>query len=164
MKHLDKQQTANEDTQKTRAKKSQRSYTTISDEQRLRLLILIRDFGLSCYQASKLEQIPYNNAKVIYRAYKNDNVLVPAPRTFKQLALESNVSNRLDNMINAAQLACANNLHDKLPQGFFTQKETEKIYNHNFDVLVIAKTIDTLQRAGHDWLSGFPLTHDNRGR
>ena len=67
-------------------------------------------------------------------------------------------------MINAARVACINSLHEKLPQRFFTQKETEKIYNHNFDVLVIAKTIDSLQSAGHDWLNGFSSTRDNWGR
>ena len=49
-----------------------RKYDTISDEDRLKLILLIKDFGMSCHKASKVLNIAYNNAKVIYRIYKNE--------------------------------------------------------------------------------------------
>ena len=44
-------------------------------------------------------------------------------------------------MVRAAQEECTENLRINLEQGFFTSKETEKIYTQNFDTLVIAKSI-----------------------
>ena len=58
-------------------------------------------------------------------------------------------------MVKTAQEACAENLRLNLEQGFFTPKETEKIYNQNFDKLVIAKSIVSLKETGYDWLSKF---------
>ena len=49
-----------------------RKYDTISDEDRLKLILLIKDFGMSCHKASKLLSIAYNNAKVIFRIYKKE--------------------------------------------------------------------------------------------
>lgn len=49
-----------------------RKYDTISDEDRLKLILLIKEFGMSCHKASKVLNIAYNNAKVIYRIYKNE--------------------------------------------------------------------------------------------
>ena len=51
---------------------NKRKYDTISDEDRLKLILLIKDFGMSCHKASKVLDIAYNNAKVIYRIYKNE--------------------------------------------------------------------------------------------
>ena len=48
-------------------------------------------------------------------------------------------------MVKAAQEACIENLRINLEQGFFTSKETEKIYTQNFDTLVIAKSIVSLK-------------------
>ena len=42
----------------------------VPNEKRLRLVALVATFGLTCYQAAKIQDIPYTNAKVIYRAYK----------------------------------------------------------------------------------------------
>ena len=49
-----------------------RKYDTISDEDRLKLILLIKEFGMSCHKASKVLKIAYNNAKVIYRIFKNE--------------------------------------------------------------------------------------------
>lgn len=51
---------------------SKRKYDTISDEDRLKLILLIKEFGMSCHKASKVLKIAYNNAKVIYRIFKNE--------------------------------------------------------------------------------------------
>ena len=49
-----------------------RKYDTISDEDRLKLILMIKDLGMSCHKASKVLNIAYNNAKVIYRIYKQE--------------------------------------------------------------------------------------------
>ena len=70
------------------------------------------------------------------------------------------MEDRINQMVKAAQEACTENLRLNLEQGFFTSKETEKIYSQNFDTLVIAKSIDYLQKTGHDWLSKFLCAPD----
>jgi len=57
-----------------------RKYDTISDEDRLKLILLIKDFGMSCHKASKVLNIAYNNAKVIYRIYKNEKRIRQTPK------------------------------------------------------------------------------------
>ena len=42
----------------------------VPGEKRMKLVALIATFGLTCYQAAKIQDIPYTNAKVIYRAYR----------------------------------------------------------------------------------------------
>lgn len=51
-------------------KADKRPYMIVPNEKRLRLVALVATFGLTCYQAAKIQDIPYTNAKVIYRAYK----------------------------------------------------------------------------------------------
>ena len=63
-----------------------RKYECISDEDRLKLILLIRDFEMSCHKASKVLGIAYNNAKVIYRIYKNENRIKQTPKCLKRHA------------------------------------------------------------------------------
>ena len=42
------------------------------NHQRIKLIILIFEVGLPCFQAARMLKIPYTNAKVIYRGYKTD--------------------------------------------------------------------------------------------
>ena len=63
-----------------------RKYECISDEDRLKLILLIKDFGMSCHKASKVLGIAYNNAKVIYRIYKNENRIKQTPKYLKRHA------------------------------------------------------------------------------
>ena len=41
----------------------------VPNEKRLKLVALIATFGLTCYQAAKIQDIPYTNAKVYYEQY-----------------------------------------------------------------------------------------------
>ena len=61
-----------------------------------------------------MEGIPYNNAKVIYRAYKQQNILVPQPRTFKELALQSNTDVQLERSLRKAWEASRLDLQEKM--------------------------------------------------
>ena len=63
-----------------------RKYDTISDEDRLKLILLIKDFGMSCHKASKVLNIAYNNAKVIYRIFKNERRIKQTPKQQKRHA------------------------------------------------------------------------------
>ena len=51
---------------------NRRKYDCITDEDRLKLILLIKDFGMSCHKASRILGISYNNAKVIHRIYKKE--------------------------------------------------------------------------------------------
>ena len=48
---------------------------------RLTLILLITEFGLSCYLAAKVLKIPYTNAKVIYRVYRKEDRVVQNSRS-----------------------------------------------------------------------------------
>ena len=65
---------------------SKRKYDTISDEDRLKLILMIKDFGMSCHKASKVLNIAYNNAKVIYRIFKNEQRIRQTPKQQKRHA------------------------------------------------------------------------------
>ena len=65
---------------------NKRKYDTISDEDRLKLILLIKEFGMSCHKASKVLNIAYNNAKVIYRIYKNEKRIRQTPKQQKRHA------------------------------------------------------------------------------
>ena len=54
----------------SKKKADKRPYMIVPTEKRLKLVALIATFGLTCYQAAKIQDIPYTNAKVIYRAYR----------------------------------------------------------------------------------------------
>ena len=52
---------------------------------RLEILILITEFGLSCYQAAKVLDLPYTNCKVIYRTFRDENRVLGCSRSAKLL-------------------------------------------------------------------------------
>ena len=54
-------------------RKPRSEQTFVSNAVRLELLILIREFGLSCYLAARVLNLPYTNAKQIYRIYKEES-------------------------------------------------------------------------------------------
>ena len=57
-----------------------RQYTSITDEMRFRLIFLIKNQKMSCHKASKVIGIAYNNAKVIYRIYRNEGRIKQTPK------------------------------------------------------------------------------------
>ena len=57
----------------------------MSDEDRLKMILLIKTFGMSCHKAAKVLNIPYNNAKVIYRIYTKENRIKQIPKEQKRL-------------------------------------------------------------------------------
>ena len=43
---------------------------------RLMMLLMITHYGLSCYMAAKVLKMPYENAKMIYRCFRNENRVI----------------------------------------------------------------------------------------
>ena len=74
-------ESSSHDTEKSRRKpKSSKQMTCVSDLLRLKLILLITEFGLSCYLAAKVLNLPYTNAKVIYRVFRQDKRIVQNSR------------------------------------------------------------------------------------
>ena len=64
----------------TRKRNQRKPMTYISDQQRLMMLLLITEFGLSCYLAARVLEMPYTNAKVIYRVFREEKRIVQNSR------------------------------------------------------------------------------------
>ena len=47
-----------------------RTYKIVTDIERLKLILMITEYGYSCHRAARQIGIPYNNAKVISRIFK----------------------------------------------------------------------------------------------
>ena len=98
----------------------------VPSDKRFKLVALIATFGLTCYQAAKIQDIPYTNAKVIYRAY----------RLKKDPSLLS-LGNLLDEQTTDAQTKefqrkiwrdCLSELTEKMSGNFFTERQMAKLY------------------------------------
>ena len=53
-----------------KARKARSPQFCVTNALRLEILILVTEFGLSCYAAARVLNLPYTNAKVIYRVYR----------------------------------------------------------------------------------------------
>ena len=53
-------------------RKERKPQVYVNDAMRLEILVLITEFGLSCYQAARVLNLPYTNAKVIYRVFREE--------------------------------------------------------------------------------------------
>ena len=101
---------------------------------RFELLILITEFGLSCYHAARVLGLPYTNAKVIYRVYRAENRV-------------SNASNKKENLQKLANIyplqhayimrkSAFKKLVNALGNGSMTSGQRAQIYEHNFDLFI----------------------------
>ena len=64
-------------------RKTRKAQVYISNALRLEILIMITQFGLSCYQAARVLKVPYTNAKVIYRVYREEKRVFSNSRSKK---------------------------------------------------------------------------------
>ena len=55
-----------------RSRSHRNPQVNVSNAMRLQLLIMITEFGLSCYQTARILNLPYTNAKVIYRTFREE--------------------------------------------------------------------------------------------
>ena len=99
---------------------------------RLQILILITEFGLSCYMAARVLNLPYTNAKVIYRVFRDENRVTSNARAKVRKIYGSSSKELLthhdtmkDDVLRKLEIA----LHD----GTMTNCQRTKIYDSNFD-------------------------------
>ena len=64
-------------------RKPRKPQVYVTNAMRLEILILITEFGLSCYQAARVLNLPYTNAKVIYRVFREENRVISNSRVKK---------------------------------------------------------------------------------
>lgn len=95
---------------------------------------MIATFGLTCYQAAKIQDIPYTNAKVIYRAYKLKKD--PALRALGNLLDDDTADEPTKELQRSIWLSCLRELTEKMTSNFFTERQLAKLYQCNFDLFV----------------------------
>ena len=97
-------------------------------------MALIATFGLTCYQAAKIQDIPYTNAKVIYRAYKLKKD--PALRALGNLLDDDTADEPTKELQRSIWLGCLRELTERMTSNFFTERQLAKLYQCNFDLFV----------------------------
>ena len=135
----------------------------VPTEKRLKLVALIATFGLTCYQAAKIQDIPYTNAKVIYRAYrlKKD----PALRAMGNLLDDSTTSDEETKQYHRKiWQACLVELTGKMSTNFFTERQMAKLYQANFDLFVNNEVRVDLNKMGYYWLKNCNVTQNDDGK
>ena len=124
--------------------RARRPQVYVNDKQRLQLAIMITDFKLSCYQASKVLKLPYTNAKVICRLYRTEKrvtSLINKDKKSHKDRDEEFVDANYSILRDDAQIKIANVLDTSL----LTQPQYAKIYQQNFDDFIGKKLIKDLE-------------------
>ena len=103
-----------------------RAYMIVPNEKRLKLVALIATFGLTCYQAAKIQDIPYTNAKVIYRAYKLKKD--PSLRALGNLLGDETADEPTKELQRSIWQSCLRELTEKMTSNFFTERQMAKLY------------------------------------
>ena len=70
--------------QGSKPRKARRPQVYVTDNMRLQLLLMITEFGLSCYQTAKILNLPYTNAKVIYRVFREEKRIISYSRNISK--------------------------------------------------------------------------------
>ena len=110
---------------------------------RLELLIMIQEFGLSCYLAAKILNLSYPQSKMIYRIFKRENRI---RSHFKKPKFPGYVN--AANAISSCQTLkddCLRKLKAALHTNLLSDRQKEKIYDTNFDVVVVQPTLIELE-------------------
>jgi len=131
-------------------KAEKRPYMIVPTEKRLKLVALIATFGLTCYQAAKIQDIPYTNAKVIYRAYRLEKD--PSLRGLGNLLDDSAVDEQTKKYHRKIWQECLVELTEKMNGSFFTERQMARLYQSNFDLFVNNEVRVALDKAGYYWL------------
>ena len=106
------------------------------NEKRIQLIIAIQDFRLNCLQASKMLDIPYINAMIIYRTYKSDNKVVSHAKQHKPV--ENHTGGTINQGLNMEQLRAqtVKDLIKAIEKSVFSEKEAKKIVAVNPELLL----------------------------
>ena len=119
-----------------KARKQRKSQYYVDNAMRMELLILITEYGLSCYLAARVLCLPYTNAKVIYRVFREeDRVTSNARIRMKNLCYGTTGTFLLKN-----SAILRDNAERKLVLALQSTQMTDfqrsKIYDQNFDRLI----------------------------
>ena len=114
-------------------------------------MALIATFGLTCYQAAKIQDIPYTNAKVIYRAYKLKKD--PALRALGNLLGDDTADESTKELQRSIWLGCLHELTEKMTSNFFTERQLAKLYQFNFDLFINNELRCDLDKLGYRFLA-----------
>ena len=111
---------------------------------RLQLLLMITEFGLSCYLTAKILNLPYTNAKVIYRVFREENRII----SYTWKAWNSNDVPRGEIELRKSypylRQEALIKLANVLETGLLTEPQRAKIYDQNFDEFIGKKCITLL--------------------
>ena len=119
--------------QKERKPRKQQIY--ITNVQRIEILILITEFHLSCYQAARVLNIPYTNAKVIYRVYRVENRVTSnaGSRTREDYSINGEYLLKNSSLMRKNAFR---KLQDALRRGVMTGSQATKVYDENFTTFI----------------------------
>ena len=135
--------------QKERKPRKQQVY--ISNVQRLEILILITEFHLSCYQAARVLDIPYTNAKVIYRVYRVEKRVTSNAGFRRKEDFTVNGEYLLKNSILMRKNAFVK-LQDALRRGVMSGSQATKVYDQNFTVFITNPVMSQFRVEGRQFL------------
>ena len=68
---------------KAKKETKKRGYQSVSDIDRVKLVILITEHKYTCFAAAKKLAIPYTNAKVIFRTFRIEGRVIQKDRFFR---------------------------------------------------------------------------------
>ena len=145
--------TSNSDSNTSNDGTSRHQVTNVTDHMRLTLILLITEFGLSCYLAAKVLKIPYTNAKVIYRVYKKEDRVVQNSRS--PLGNHNFIPSQqklLSSSLDTSRSLGKTKLSEALQTSLFTAAQKQRIYQQNFDELISKPSIEVLHRDGWSFL------------
>lgn len=124
-------------------------------------MALIATFGLTCYQAAKIQDIPYTNAKVIYRAYKLKKD--PALRALGNLLDDDTADEPTKELQRSIWLGCLRELTERMTSNFFTERQLSKLYQCNFDLFVNNELRCDLDKMGYKFLANCQIKSNDEG-
>ena len=133
----------------TKVPKVRKPVTYISDNLRLTMLLMITHFGLSCYMSARVLNIPYENAKMIYRGFRVEKRIIW--NLYNPTGLPDFHKNH--SMVMLSQLSTLKDeakrcLLDALNSDVFTIPQKIKIYQQNFDEFIYEPSMSELSKLG----------------
>ena len=105
------------------------------------MIIAIQEFRLNCLQASKLLDIPYINAMIIFRTYKSDNKIVSHAKQHKATECYSPFLKEGVFSMEKLRAKTTKTLIQAIENKTFTEKEKNKILSTNPEILLLMDEI-----------------------
>ena len=120
------------------------------------LLILITEFSLSCYQAAKVLNIPYTNAKVILKVFRSENrVISNSQRAFRPDSCRDISGANLLKSYPLLRSKALQVLTTVLESNLLSGHYKEKIFDQNFDVLSVRPLLESFKKEGRCFMGDY---------